>query len=39
EEASMEAILDKLKLIGGKGHGMLMIDNELGTRVFTPPLN
>ena len=38
EEASMEAILDKLKLIGGKGHGLLMMDNELGTRTFTPPV-
>ena len=38
EEASMEAILDKLKLIGGEGHGLLMIDNELGQRVFNPPV-
>ncbi len=38
EEASMEAILDKLKLIGGKGHGLLMMDNELGTRTFAPPV-
>jgi ferritin len=38
EEASMEAILDKLKLIGGEGHGLLMLDNELGQRVFTPPV-
>lgn len=38
EEASMEAILDKLKLIGGKGHGLLMMDHELGTRTFTPPV-
>ncbi|MDA3812868.1 MAG: ferritin [Candidatus Cloacimonetes bacterium] len=38
EEASMEAILDKLKLIGGKGHGLLMMDNELGVRTFTPPV-
>jgi ferritin len=38
EEASMQAILDKLKLIGGKGHGLLMLDNELGQRTFTPPV-
>lgn len=37
EEASMETILNKLKLISGEGHGMLMMDNELAKRVFTPP--
>lgn len=37
EEASMQAILDKLKLIDGKGQGILMLDSELGKRVFTPP--
>ena len=39
EEASMDAIVGKLKMLGGNGHGMLMIDNELGSRVFTPPTN
>ena len=39
EEASMDAIVGKLKMLGGNGHGLLMIDNELGTRVFTPPTN
>ncbi len=39
EEASMETILNKLKLIGGEGHGLLMLDNELGSRVFNPPAN
>jgi len=29
--------LNKLKLIGGEGHGLLMLDNELATRTFTPP--
>jgi len=38
EEASMDAIVGKLKMLGGNGHGMLMIDNELGTRVFNPPV-
>ena len=37
EEASMETILNKLKLIGGEGHGLLMLDAELAKRVFTPP--
>ena len=37
EEASMEGIVNKLKLIGGKGNGLLMIDKELGARTFTPP--
>ncbi len=37
EESSMEAIVDKLKLINGEGHGVLMLDNELAQRVFTPP--
>ncbi len=39
EEASMDAIVGKLKMLGGNGHGLLMIDNELGTRIFTPPTN
>ncbi|HPR18063.1 MAG TPA: ferritin [Candidatus Cloacimonadota bacterium] len=37
EEATMQGVLDKLRLIGGKGQGMLMLDNELAQRVFTPP--
>ena len=37
EEASMESILNKLKLVGGEGHGLLMLDAELSQRVFTPP--
>lgn len=39
EEASMSEIIDKLKLIegSGKGHGLMMLDKELGSRVFTPP--
>ncbi len=41
EEASMSEIIDKLKLIegSGHGHGLMMLDKELGTRVFTPPTN
>ncbi|MCK5147270.1 ferritin [bacterium] len=38
EEASMENILNKLKLIGGEGNGLLMLDKELAARVFTPPV-
>lgn len=37
EEASMEAVINKLKLIGGQGNGMLMLDKELAARTFTPP--
>lgn len=37
EEASMQAILDKLKLIGGKGQGLLMMDSELAKRAYNPP--
>nr|WP_320013964.1 ferritin [uncultured Desulfobacter sp.] len=37
EEASMEGILNKLKLINGEGYGLLMLDAELAQRTFTPP--
>lgn len=37
EEASMEGILNKLKLINGEGYGLLMLDAELAQRRFTPP--
>ena len=38
EEASMDKILNQLKMIGGKGQGMLMLDKELAARTFTPPV-
>ncbi len=38
EEASMDALVGKLKMIGGQGHGMLMVDNELASRVFNAPV-
>ncbi|GAU76187.1 ferritin [Fusibacter sp. 3D3] len=38
EESSAEKIINELKLINGEGHGMLMLDRELGARVFTPPV-
>jgi ferritin len=37
EESSANAVLQKIKLAGDTGGGMLMVDNELATRVFTPP--
>lgn len=32
EEASMDAIVAKLKMIGGAGHALLMLDGQLGKR-------
>ncbi|NQS97979.1 MAG: ferritin [candidate division Zixibacteria bacterium] len=37
EEASADAVLQKLKLVGDFGPGIFMIDQEMGQRVFTPP--
>lgn len=37
EEASPTEILQRLKLVGKDGNGILMIDSQLATRVFTPP--
>jgi ferritin len=37
EEASPTEIIQKLKLIGKDGRGLLMIDKELAARVFTVP--
>lgn len=37
EEASADKIVQDLKRIGDSGHGLLMIDRELATRVFNPP--
>ena len=37
EEANAQAILKKLKRVGDAPAGLFMLDNELGTRVFTPP--
>lgn len=36
EEAMVTNILGRLKLIGGQGHGLLMIDSELGSRTYNP---
>jgi len=37
EEASVDEVAQKLKLIGNDGGGLFMIDRELSERVFTPP--
>lgn len=37
EESSANAVLQKIKLAGDTGGGMLMVDDQLATRVFTPP--
>lgn len=37
EEASVQEVLQKLKLIQGAQGAMFMLDAELGKRVFTPP--
>jgi len=34
EEASVQEIIDQLKMVEGKGHGLFMIDKDLGQRVF-----
>lgn len=38
EEASVQAVIDQIKLAGESKGGMLMIDRELGARVFVPPV-
>jgi ferritin len=37
EESTFDKIVQKLKLIGNDSRGLLMLDAELATRVFTPP--
>lgn len=38
EEDTADKIRSKIKLVGDKGHGIYMIDRELASRVFTPPV-
>lgn len=38
EEANVNAILNQLKRVNGEGQAILMLDRELATRVFTPPV-
>jgi ferritin len=35
EEASVNDVLSRLKLIKGEGHGLFLLDKELGARVLT----
>jgi ferritin len=37
EEASACDVLEKVKLVGGSPNALLLLDRELGQRVFTPP--
>jgi ferritin len=37
EESSADQIVQDLKRVGNNGHGLLMIDRELATRVYAPP--
>lgn len=37
EEDTADSIRQQLKLIGDNGQGLLMLDRELGSRIFTPP--
>jgi len=36
EEATVAEIINKIKLVGGKGDGLFMIDNQLGEMAKTP---
>lgn len=36
EEASVDRIVNMLKMVGEHGHGIMMIDRELAQRTFTP---
>ena len=37
EEATASKILNRVKMVDGKGEGLMLIDTELSARVFTPP--
>ncbi len=37
EEANFDKLLKEITLLGDNGQGLLMLDRELATRVFTPP--
>lgn len=37
EEETVKDTISKLRLIKGEGQGMLLLDKDLGSRVFTPP--
>jgi len=38
EESNADSIIQQLKLMGDSGHGLYMLDKELATRVFVPPI-
>lgn len=37
EEASMLGMLKKIQMVGARGHGILMLDSQMGQRRFSPP--
>ena len=37
EEATVNSIIDKVKLVQGNGNGIFLLDSELASRVFTAP--
>jgi ferritin len=37
EEASADAVVQQLKILGDEKNGLFILDRELGQRVFTPP--
>ncbi|KAA3619364.1 MAG: ferritin [Calditrichaeota bacterium] len=37
EEATLDTLLNKVKLVNGEGQGILMLDDQVGQRQFTPP--
>lgn len=37
EEATVDDVVQELKLVGGEGHGLLLVDRQLATRVFVMP--
>jgi len=37
EEASADAVVQKLKMVGEAPSGLFLLDQEMATRVFTPP--
>lgn len=39
EETNVQTVIDQLKLIGNEGNAMFLMDKEMATRVFTPPVN
>ena len=37
EETNADDLIKRFRLFGGDSKGLYMLDNELGTRVYTPP--